>query len=271
MFGEYVAASADVAKKQEKHIVQKYRNGITQCRYGHQSDVRRSNVQGFSPYMKSPVLSCDSQSVRTISATAACIQREEGDLSCEAIVSFRDKAYIATGYNQPSSAEDSLSTFRRFSLNRLADLGKKLKEEDFVSNQMGACAEPHAVAKALKKREESQKKKLTTAKKNRRYQADSANNNLDKVDKIEHIYVGPAYITQTCKNRIAEHVAKMRVLEPSDLSIGKSILGREPLPKNARDAKLIKNSSPSCSHPRCRTCQQWIPGNDVLDKYLEQN
>lgn len=61
------------------------------------------------------------------------------------------KTNSAIGYNDSGTALNTVNTFNNYHLTRLYTLKQ-------VSNQPGACAEPHAVAAALKKADETKGK-----------------------------------------------------------------------------------------------------------------
>ncbi len=185
-----------------------------------------------------------------------CIQREAGDLCCMATVTYENgETNSAVGYNDSGTAQNTVNTFNNYHLTRLCTLKQ-------VSNQPGACAEPHAVAAALKKADEpkGKGKGKTKSKKG------SGNKGGTRVKEIT---VGPALFTKSCKNRIAAHVRYQRKLTPVDESFGTSLLGRCPRPKNDVDADAIKGAAHNISHPPCATCAQWISNGRVLPEYLE--
>ena len=103
-----------------------------------------------------------------------CVQRKPGDLYCDARISYHGGTYSsARGENSRMMARETLQTFREFGLNALANVGK---EGD--SNPAGSCAEPHAVAEALKRGKENSKSRT-----------------------IKKIYVSEAYFSTRCKNQ----------------------------------------------------------------------
>lgn len=180
----------------------------------------------------------------TIRGIPACVQRNSGDLYCYATIKYKNgKSSNAKGENDSESAQKTIQTFREFGLYALANAGS-----NYNSNPSGQCAEPHAVAEALKRGKEKSKSRT-----------------------IKKIYVSEAYFSTRCKTRVAEKVRYNELdtgqkSDITDINFAKAILGY--MPRDREDARKIIFSSHTRSYPRCKCCQEWVPGKEVLRKYV---
>lgn len=172
-----------------------------------------------------------------------CVQKKN-DLMCKATINYESGPDSpGEGFNNGTTASDVLNTFAGYGLQNLSTL-----RQAPGGNKPGVCAEPHAVADALRKR------------------------SPEETGTITKIEVSPAEFTPKCKNRIADRVLNNQALSkvPGAPSFARALLGgRDPVMGSQEDANLIRTST--ATYPPCATCAQWI-GSDgsVKDYYLER-
>jgi len=176
-----------------------------------------------------------------------CVQKKD-DLMCKATIKYdkyEDDSDESTGegFNDGKSASVVLNTFADYGLIDLFNLRKSPK-----GNQPGVCAEPHAVANALRKR------------------------SPEKTGTITKIEVPPAEFTSNCKNRIANRVLNNLPLNrvPGAPSFARALLGgRDPVMGSQEDAERIRASTEK--YPPCATCEQWIRTDGLVESdYLKR-
>lgn len=109
-----------------------------------------------------------------------CVQKVAGDLYCTAKICYNEgspESAEAKGYNDSNDKQEVINVFNHYGFPKLAALQVGDNKMNKKTNPPGQCAEPHAIANALKK--------------GRRPSS-----------KIDAILLTPAYYTDLCKRRI---------------------------------------------------------------------
>lgn len=194
-----------------------------------------------------------------------CVQKMKGDLCCQATIEYggdNQGTASAEGLNDASDKDKVIETFSKYGLEYLAKV-KQWRD----SNPPGQCAEPHAVANALK-------------------------SGIGKICKIKSIRIGPAQYTDDFKARISKQIERGE-MSTEDLTMVSTLINNNNIDitditakdnkkgeikdiviiaDNMRVSKkgLISriNKSNLIRLP-CLTCKQWINGGFVIGKYCE--